>query len=448
IGLLGAGTFVQAAGTNTATTVFSVGENVGSIGTYTIGGTAALSSPELDVGFEGQGVFFQNGGTVTSPNINLAARNGSTGTYVMTGGSVVATGPVNQPGDIIVAIDNGTNASFTQIAGSVTSSGDMSLGYNAGSRGSYTFDGGTINANRVQVAGNPLTAGGFGTFTQNGGVLNASGTVKVWGINRGVYRFNGGQFTANALDITGGRYIVGAASGGVPRVNSLSIGGNGRFDLNDNKLIIDYTGASPIGAVATPNTITNYIATGRNGGVGGTWTGPGLTSSTANGNLFAVGVAEASQAFGISGAGTATFGGQTVDATSVLVKFTYYGDTDLNGIVDFDDYSHTDQGFNNNWQGWFNGDFDYNGIVDFDDYSLIDFAYNTQTVTLGRAVAYLDGSDRSGQGMNADALKRVQEHYQQFGESYANAFLAAVPEPTSLSVLGLAMVGMSRRRRR
>jgi len=74
VGLFGSGTFVQAGGANTATTVFSIGENVGSIGTYTIGGNAALTSPELDIGFDGQGVMFQNGGTVTSPNLNLAAR--------------------------------------------------------------------------------------------------------------------------------------------------------------------------------------------------------------------------------------------------------------------------------------------------------------------------------------------------------------------------------------
>ena len=46
--------------------------------------------------------------------------------------------------------------------------------------------------------------------------------------------------------------------------------------------------------------------------------------------------------------------------------------------MNFDDYSHTDNGFNNHRSGWFNGDFDYNGAVDFDDYSLIDQAFNSQ----------------------------------------------------------------------
>jgi len=68
----------------------------------------------------------------------------------------------------------------------------------------------------------------------------------------------------------------------------------------------------------------------------------------------------------------------------VLVKYTYYGDTDFNGAVDFDDYSRTDGGFNNHRTGWLNGDFDGNGGVDFDDYSLIDQAFNTQTSPLRR----------------------------------------------------------------
>ena len=62
----------------------------------------------------------------------------------------------------------------------------------------------------------------------------------------------------------------------------------------------------------------------------------------------------------------------------MLVKYTYYGDTDFNGVVDFDDYSRTDAGFNQHKTGWLNGDFDGNGVVDFDDYSLIDLAFNTQ----------------------------------------------------------------------
>jgi hypothetical protein len=65
------------------------------------------------------------------------------------------------------------------------------------------------------------------------------------------------------------------------------------------------------------------------------------------------------------------------------VKYTYYGDTDFNGVVNFDDYVRTDNGFNNHLSGWMNGDFDGNGQVNFDDYVLIDIAFNTQGSVLG-----------------------------------------------------------------
>jgi len=128
------------------------------------------------------------------------------------------------------------------------------------------------------------------------------------------------------------------------------------------------------------------------------------------------------------------------------------GDTDFNGVIDFDDYSRTDNGFNTQngagfVQSWSRGDFDSNGVVDFDDYSLIDFAFNHQGGSLQRALAWLNGEavDR----MDTPELKKVVEHFSEFGEPYAAAFnLAAVPEPNSVTAT-LAIVGaaLSRRRR-
>jgi hypothetical protein len=134
------------------------------------------------------------------------------------------------------------------------------------------------------------------------------------------------------------------------------------------------------------------------------------------------------------------------------VKYTWYGDTDLNGKVNFDDYVRTDNGFNNHLSGWFNGDFDYNGVVNFDDYVLIDLAFNTQSGTLGRALAFLDGSDASERGMDGAALRRVQQHVAEFGSDYAKHCAAAVPEPAGiLTACGVALSAMTRaphRRRR
>jgi hypothetical protein len=72
-----------------------------------------------------------------------------------------------------------------------------------------------------------------------------------------------------------------------------------------------------------------------------------------------------------------TWDDQAVSDTDVLVKFTYYGDANLNGIVD----NSTDLGLLNNGQsngltGWYNGDFNYDGVINGSDYTLYDLGYN------------------------------------------------------------------------
>jgi hypothetical protein len=169
-----------------------------------------------------------------------------------------------------------------------------------------------------------------------------------------------------------------AGGGKVLRSAALSIPGTGKLDLNDNSLIVDYSGASKLTAIRT------LINSGR---AGGAWTGAGITSSAAknaNPKNTTLGAIEASDFKSIYG--DAPFQGQSIDSTTVLVQYTYYGDTDFNGAIDFDDYSRTDSGFNVHRTGWFNGDFDGNGVVDFDDYSLIDLAFNTQGAALRPAL--------------------------------------------------------------
>ena len=61
--------------------------------------------------------------------------------------------------------------------------------------------------------------------------------------------------------------------------------------------------------------------------------------------------------------------GQTVDATTVFVRYTYAGDANLDGIINGDDYFRIDSGFAASSTGFIKGDFDYNGRIDADDYA-------------------------------------------------------------------------------
>jgi hypothetical protein len=124
------------------------------------------------------------------------------------------------------------------------------------------------------------------------------------------------------------------------------------------------------------------ISSARNGGL---WNSGGITSTSAKNNAAhntTLGAMEAPDYAAVHGG---AFDGVTPDATSVLVKCIYYGDTNFSGTVNFD--VRTDVGFNSGRSGWVNGDFNYSGSVNFDDYVLIDTAFNTQGGTLGRGGA-------------------------------------------------------------
>ena len=159
-------------------------------------------------------------------------------------------------------------------------------------------------------------------------------------------------------------------------VSNLSIAGSashwtGRLDLGGNDLEVVN------GSTAT---LWNQLAQGLNGSANG------IVSSTALANtaqLTTLGTIQNQNAAGVQlyGVGTALglFDGITNPGPGeVLVKYAYYGDTNLDGKVDGSDYSRIDNGDLNRLTGWYNGDFNYDGAIDGSDYTLIDNAFNTQ----------------------------------------------------------------------
>jgi hypothetical protein len=66
----------------------------------------------------------------------------------------------------------------------------------------------------------------------------------------------------------------------------------------------------------------------------------------------------------------ATWSGQPVTDTSILVKYTYAGDTNLDGQVDVADLG----ALATNWQApatWISGDFNYDGVVNVADLGML-----------------------------------------------------------------------------
>ena len=107
-------------------------------------------------------------------------------------------------------------------------------------------------------------------------------------------------------------------------------------------------------------------------------------------------------------------------AGDVLVKYTYFGDANLDGKVDGSDYSRIDNGYLHALTGWYNGDFNYDGYVNGSDYTLIDNTFNRQ------------GTTESANVLDPHALVTAQ---------------VAVPEPAMNAILLTTVVGMLSRRR-
>ncbi len=243
--------------------------------------------------------------------------------------------------------------------------------------------------------------------------LSGSGTLTKTGL--GVVHVD--ALSVGSLSVVGGTMSLHSDS--LPRVgpatvsviNNLYIGSTGgalgtrvynsTLDIGTTDLVVRLTSLAEVSDAARG---------GQNGAT--LFGGAGLTSSVAaadaNGLLrYAVGVIQND----IGGSTVYdTFDGVSVGLTDVLVKFTYFGDADLNGVVDDTDFFLINNGYGNGLTGWVNGDFDYSGTVDDTDFFLINNAY----------------------GLQGSALRAG----------------GAVPEPTGMGVLALAGGMLLGRRRK
>jgi hypothetical protein len=359
---------------------------------------------------------FINSGTIIK-DAGAESRWGGITAFSNTGTLMVQTGMIRFPGPM-AQMSNGALMAGTWIVDATTA---------AGGSATLLFDRDDINtigaAARVELIGAGSSFSKLATLAGNQGVFRIA---------------SGRNFSTLAGYNNSGTTIVG--TGTAMEVNG-DVQNTGTIDINAG-MVVRYTTTSPLPALRA------QIAAARNFG---SWNMPGITSTNARNapaHNTTLGIMEGTEFQSIYGT-AAPFFGYASNNTSVLIRYTYYGDSDFNGRVNFDDYVRTDAGFNNHLTGWLNGDYDLNGVVNFDDYVLIDLAFNTQSGTLGRALSFIDGSDRSQTGMNDPALREVAQHLAQFGSDYAQHFLSAVPEPgAAFAACGLALLATTRARRR
>ena len=150
----------------------------------------------------------------------------------------------------------------------------------------------------------------------------------------------------------------------------LEMDADGVLDLGDNALAIDYVeGTSPMASIRA------LLNTGSNNGA---WNGRGISSSAAAARPgYALGYAEASDVFGQF---PAPFVGGTVDADTIVIRFTRYGDANLDGNVNLGDFNRLAANFGGGAdRTWSQGNFNYDDYVDLGDFNLL-------AANFGRAV--------------------------------------------------------------
>ncbi len=237
------------------------------------------------------------------------------------------------------------------------------------------------------------------TFASNTNVSIASGATLTLGnpttINAGkTVTKNGNLLIQAPLKIQAGGALVNG-TGAMSLLGAPSLGVGAKIDLTNTGMTIDYAGqASPAGTVKAQLT-TGYAS--------GAWNGEGINTSSAVANQTGLGWKD------------------DAASQSILVKYTYYGDANLDGQVDISDLGALATA----WQTsavWSQGDFDYSGFVDISD--------------LGKLATNWQLGVGSPLGPS-------------FDEALASVGLAgvSVPEPAGLSIIGLVALAFRRRRR-
>jgi hypothetical protein len=135
---------------------------------------------------------------------------------------------------------------------------------------------------------------------------------------------------------------------------------DGVLDLNDNAMVVDHSGTTPIADIQAMLT-SGYDS--------GAWDGNGINTSLGTSNTFALGYAENDNSGG--GVNFSTFEGYTVDGSAVLIRYGRYGDANLDGTVNSDDYNRLATNFGLSGKRWGHGDFNFDGSVNSDDFNLL-----------------------------------------------------------------------------
>ena len=404
-----------------------------------------------------------NNATVKGSGALCRQFGGGTNDSVANNGTIEATTPTTGTSQFTVGGTISTNASGAKMIADANATLSLSSS-NFTSNGSITvMAGGTVSFGNGD---SPATTDVVTSIQSNGTVLLdasnlSAGSITGTGDVHAEYfdTLSVGYLSCSSVEVGGGSSVTLRAQSGTTGITSEPIGSltlasdpltvataaaaTTRIVLQVSKLtyddypvpglsgLLDLTNNDMIVRSGSLGQVNSLLAAAYNGG---NWNGKaGITSSTAAAD------ASRTEALGAvlngslpSGSIFTTFDSQAVGLNDVLVKFTTYGDNDLNGVVDLNDFNDFVAGLNGTLSGWEGGDYTYSGSVSVaTDFPLFLRGYLASGASEQALIV----------DVSSDAQLTLAEQSQILGQ------LGVVPEPVS-GLAGLATLSLLRRKRR
>jgi hypothetical protein len=254
VGYKGLGVFNQSGGTHQVFAL-SVGDQVGSSGTFNLSGGSLISTLGSGVG-GGVGVFNQSGGSFSTDALFLGTNSfGGSGTYNLSNSASLTI--TSSFGEIVGQVGPGI---FNQTGGTHTISGPLiiaesSQNFSPNCSGTVNISGGVVSAAEVDVGGttsNPLDIGGFGQLNIAGGSVTA---VSVNAFGTSTVTLSGGILNTAALRINPATPLFPGWSQFQFNAGTLNL--NGSTSANTGNLTIASNGGSAMLNQSGSNTVVS-----------------------------------------------------------------------------------------------------------------------------------------------------------------------------------------------
>jgi arabinan endo-1,5-alpha-L-arabinosidase len=289
-----------------------------------------------------------------------------------------------------VAIDS---TSRTLGAANFSSAADYSIGVNGGN--GLIFDATFGNAAISVTAGNPTIAApvtlnddlnvnvtSASTLAMTGGISGANRTVNISG--SGVVVLSGANTYGGATNVQAGTLRMVGDAARVP-----VLGGGAGANITGGKLVFDYSAGGTDPAAQVQSILAAGFA---------------QSTKFSSGNLRTSNSPNPNKGLGYR---------DDASNSQVIVAYTFYGDANVDGVVNALDFNALASNFGAADSGaWSLGDFNYDNVVNTSDFTMLAANFNQSESLPGDALATL------------------------------------VPEPASVGIVAVVLVGSVRRSRR